>query len=339
MLFPQEAPPLIPALASGRYYIKWTQLADLPAPMWAACVIVQDKKVYVAGGSSPDVKAYDQTFVYDINTDRWSQLPPSGHYLGIPCVVGGKLTIIGGCLSSGKSFTNMTNKVSTLDFNGTGHIWNSYYPDLLTTRCRPGVVTHLEYVIVAGGNSTQGVKDDIEVLNWIENSHWRKVSITLPVPMWSFTPIIADDHLFIAGYYNFHHKSSNSVYQIPVINITRSFDLANSAIKLLWTQLNEASYCCTLVPRLSPPVVVGGRDINGISHSNVKAYDDFSKSWKNIASLSSARSKVAVAVINNNAIIVIGGCTKEGRMTHSSSLTTVEMGQVVKITKPSLIPF
>ena len=340
MLLPQDAPPLMPTLASNKYYVKWISLADLPAPMWAACAAILDEKIYVAGGSSPVMNAYDQTFVYDINADHWDQLPPSGHYLGIPCIIGGKLTIIGGCLSSGKGFTNMTNKVST--FDDSSQTWNSYYPDLLTVRCRPGVVTHLDHVIVAGGNSTEGVKGDIEVLDWIENLLWMKVSITLPVPMWSFTPIIANGHLFIAGYYNFHHKSKNSVYKIPVIYITGSHNplqSSNPAVKLPWIKLADASYCCTLVPNSSPPVIVGGRDINGISHSDIKAYDEFSKSWRKIASLSFSRSKVAVAAVTNNSIIVIGGCTKEGTMTNSSSLTTVEMGQVVKVTKPSLLPF
>ena len=64
------------------------------------------------------------------------------------------------------------------------------------------MVTHLEHVIVAGGglDHTTGAQDDIEVLNWIENSHWRKVSINLPEPMFAFTPIIADDHYVIVGY-------------------------------------------------------------------------------------------------------------------------------------------
>ena len=35
-------------------------------------------------------------YVYDINIDEWNQLPPSGHYYGIPHIIGGKLVIIGG---------------------------------------------------------------------------------------------------------------------------------------------------------------------------------------------------------------------------------------------------
>ena len=40
----QEAPPLMPTFASGKYHIKWNKLEDIPAPMYHAFVTVQDKK-------------------------------------------------------------------------------------------------------------------------------------------------------------------------------------------------------------------------------------------------------------------------------------------------------
>ena len=180
-----------------RYHIKWTRLADLPAPLYDAHVAVQGHKVYVAGGVSPVEDAIHQVYMYDTNTDQWGQLPPSGHYYGIPHIIGGKLAIIGGRLSATKK---RTNKVST--FDEESQTWISYYPDLLSVRSKPGVVSHLEHVIVAGGARDDNTlaQDDIEVLNWIENSHWRKVPIKLPVPKSVFIPTISDDHLLIVGY-------------------------------------------------------------------------------------------------------------------------------------------
>ena len=122
----------MPALTSDRYYIKWTQLADLPVPLYATYAAVQDKKVYVTGCDSPVEDAYHQVYVYDINTDQWGQLPSPGHYCGIPHIIGGRLAIIGGRLSA----TKMTNKVSTFDEDS--QTWTSYYPDLLSVRSKPG---------------------------------------------------------------------------------------------------------------------------------------------------------------------------------------------------------
>jgi len=334
LLSTQEVPPLMPALTSGRYYIKWTQLADLPVPLSDEYVAVQDKKVYVTGGNSPFVYAEHQVYVYDINTDQWGQLPPSGHYKGIPHIIGGKLAIIGGRLSATKK---RTNKVSTFDENS--QTWISHYPDLLSVRSRPGVVSHLEYVIVSGGvrptaedDDSPVVQEDIEILNWIKNSHWRKVSIKLPVPMYGFKPTITDDHLLIVCYSGADLSGYKNAYKIPVSNITSIDQQHNSDTLTKWTKLTATDYwLIALVPSSSPPVVVGGEGYfseGGIS-TDIKMYDNSNKSWKKIGSLSSARSRVAVATVYNNAIIVIGGCTKGGNVANanSSSLTVVELGQ------------
>ena len=323
----------MPALTSGRYHIKWTQLADLPVPLYDTYVAVQDKKVYVAGGVSPVGDAEHQVYVYDINTDQWGQLPPSGHYYGIPHIIGGRLAIIGGRLSATKK---MTNKVSTFDEDSP--TWTSYYPDLLSVRSKPGVVSHLKHVIVAGGarptaedDNTPVVQDDIEVLNWIENSHWRKLSIKLPAPMCAFKLIISDDHLLIVGYNFAYINRAKSTHKIPVAHMRSSIDQPhNTDTPTRWSELTEADHWNTvLVPSSSPPVVVGGQDTTYTSTADIKMYDNSNKSWKKIGSLSSARSYAAVAAVYNNAIVVIGGYTKGGTVANrnSSSLTVVELGQ------------
>ena len=255
-----------------------------------------------------------------------------GHYYGIPHIIGGRLAIIGGWLSA----TNkMTNKVST--FDGDSQTWSSYYPDLLSVRLRPGVISHLKHVIVAGGlrsdYNTPVVQDDIEVLNWIENSHWRKVSSKLPVPMFLFTPTISDGDLIIVGYWNTDFKIDNSAYKIPVTNITASVDQQHKIdTPTQWTELTAADHFWTaLVPSSSPLVVVGGEDATGtIPTADIKMYDNSNKSWKKIGSLSSARSRIGVAAVYNNAIIIIGGCTKadtDQANAYLSTLTVVELGQ------------
>ena len=297
--------------------------------MYHAYATIQDKKVYVAGGASPVDGAKHQVNVYDVNTNHWDQLPPSDHYYGVPHIIGGKLAIIGGRLSA---TDEITNKVST--FDEICQTWTSYYPDLLSVKTRPGVATHLEHVIVAGGvkfdNNTLVVQDDIEVLNWMKNSYWQKVSINLPVPMAGFTPIITDDHLLIVGYTSGIERVTN-VYKIPVDDITRSGDQQQTSdTSTKWiTMTNDTHKFTALVPGSSPPVVVGGHDQSGTTTSDIKMYDDSSKSWKNISSLSSARSLVAIAAVSNNAIIVIGGFTKGGSWDKhkSSSVSTVELGQ------------
>ena len=257
-----------------------------------------------------------------------------GPVYGIPHIIGGRLAIISGRLSATKK---RTNKVSTFDEDS--QTWTSYYPDLLSVRSKPGVVSHLEHVIVAGGgrpaaedDDTRVVKDDIEVLNWIENSHWRKVSIKLPVRMYGFRSTISDGHLLIVGYHGADMRGYKSAYKIPVANVTASiYQQHNRDTPIKWTELTTTDHWDTaLVPSSSPPVVVGGEDKTGLLPTvDIKMYDNSNKSWKKIGSLLSARSCVDVAAVYNNAIVVIGGCTNGGTVANrkSSSLTLVELEQ------------
>ena len=290
-------------------------------------VAVHDKKIHVTG-ISPNDEALHQVYVYDINTDHWNQLPVSGHYFGIPQIIGGKLVIIGGRLSATKK---RTNKVSTFDEDS--HSWIPYYPDMLTARSKPGVVTHQEYVIVAGGTSGEDIKqvqDDIELLNWPENTGWRRVSITLPVPMYDISLTISDGHLIIVNYFSIDLRCYSTVHATPITDVTTS-QYVNGIKSKDWVQLTTASHwAVALVPNSSPLTVLGGIDCSTLPTADIKMYDSSKKSWKNtMSSLTSPRSAATVVAINDTAIIVIGGCTNmdTAATAKSSSLTTVELGQ------------
>jgi len=87
-----------------------------------------------------------------------------------------------------------------------------------------------------------------------------------------------------------------------------------------------------LVPDSSPPIynhwwsLVVSRYNNRLKKydttANIDMYADSSKSWNKIDSLSFARTCTAVAVIDNNAIVVIGGCIDANDFA-SSAITTV----------------
>ena len=332
MQYLQEAPPLLPALISGRYHIKWTQLANLPAKLFSPYVAMQDQIIYVAGHHSPVAEAEEQVYAYDISTDHWSQLSTPGQYYSIPQIIGGRLSIIGGRLSDTRKITN---KVVT--FNKATNKWISYHPNLLSARSKPGVVTHQEYVIVAGGATGDDANlvplDDIEVLNWVENSHWMKVSTHLPLPMFCIRPIISDGSLLFVEYCETRFIVTAEGYKLPVAEIT-------SPVKqhTTWIKLSPASNFNVAILPNSSPLVIGGhrvspqdanKDISLRKHdttANIEMYDDSSKSWKKIDSLSFARTCTGVAAVGNNAIVVIGGCTDANNFA-PSAVTTVELGQ------------
>ena len=300
--------------------------------MYGTYVAVQDRKIYFSGGAGSPVKdARHQVFVYDTDNDRWGQLPTPDHYLAIPQIIGGKLTLIGGRLIATKE---RTNKVSTFDH--TKQSWVSYYPDLLSVRSLPDAVTHMEYAIVAGGvrgDDTPVVLDDIEILDWVKNSQWKRVAIHLPVPMYNLQLTIFDNHLFVVSFTNADKKFNHHVYKLPVALITDSVDQQQCA-STKWVEMGETIHRCpSLVTGLSSLIVAGGYDATHTTTADIMMYDEYEEKWKKIDSLSLPRCRAAATAINNNAIIVVGGYTSTHDSKKSTSLTVVELGQVEEITK------
>lgn len=318
-----EKVPLIPALQAGKHYMKWRRCANLLYPMHTASVATDSGRIYVMG-DCVEKEVLNVVFVYTIASDSWGQLPASNHCWGVLKMVGDKLTVFGGI----DSYTqNRTNKVSTFDKSTSS--WGRYYPDMTKVRFRPGVATHLDYIIVAGGNKDHvNVWNDIEVLNWRQRTEWIKSSICLPAPMWAFSPIVSNDELHIVGFCGQDNRPHRNSYKMPIVYITSTLG-QNHQGRNYWIDLPPSSYYyTTLIPNSSPPVFVGGEDREGVQSSNISMYGSYSDSWRCVDSLSSPRAGVAVAAIDKYSIIVIGGYTK-GHSTSAaklSSLPTVEIG-------------
>ena len=312
----------MPALTSGRYHIKWTRLADVPIPLYCAstCVAVRGQKFYVAGYNTPIANTLQHVYEYDISTNCWDQLPSPGQYFGVPHIIGGKLCIIGGhrCATN-----EITNQIVT--FSENTHSWIYHYPNLLSARSEPGVVTHLEHVIVAGGasgNDGSIVLDDIEVLNWIKNSQWRRVSVHLPTPMFNLKLTISTDYIFIVGYGNAYRIWEKGIFKTAINAITIS-DSQHSG----WDKVTPPfQWNVSPVPNSSPPLIIGGRD-DRLTTVDIRIYDVAGETWKTVDSLTFARSSAIVAMYSDNAIVVMGGHT-DAHEFESSSINLVEMGQV-----------
>ena len=285
------------------------------------CTAVRGHKIYVAGHNTANGHALEHVYEYNISTDRWEQLPSPGQYYGVPHIIGGKLCIIGGRLCETQA---RTNKIST--FNEAKDLWTSHYPDLLSERTAPGVITHLEHVIVAGGGIDIGdgriksAADDIEILNWTDNLQWRKVSVHLPKPMVNLKMTICDECMFIVGYCDSTKVWGKEKYKIAINAITKGEDVT-------WDQITAENLCHTTpVPNSASLLTIGGFDSQGTT-ADIKMYDVTSKQWKNTkSSLTFARSSPGVAMVSANAIVVIGGYT-DAENIGSSCTNIVEMGQ------------
>ena len=283
------------------------------------CTAVQDHKICVAGYNTATTLQRVYVYVYDVTTDCWDCLTSPDQYHGVPHIIGGKLCIIVGQLCSNGQ---RTNKIVT--FDEVTCSWKSYYPNLLSASSGPGVITHLEHVIVAGGASGDGhtIFDDIEVLNWIENLQWMKASVHLPKAMFNLKMTTCSEHIFIVEYDNSYRETETNSFKIAIDAVT-NLTISN-AKPVSWDHITPPSHFATsAVPNSCSPLIIAGNG-NQQTTANIQMYDTSSKEWKKVGSLTSIRNSPGVAMVGDNAIVVIGGYG------HAPDFSTyvVEMGQV-----------
>ena len=252
---------MVPSLQSGYYQLTWEKCSDLPSPLYYASIALHDNKVYTMAGDAPDNNTHYYVYVYDINGNQWDRLPRPGQYRGRLQMINGNLTVIGG---RDNTTRKRTNKVTTYNNNS----WKKIYPNMIKARLKPGVVTHLDYVIVAGGaldDKTFG--DDIEVLNYKQSSHWVIARMKLPEPMWVPSLTISDDLLYIVGY-SITTGRTNAAHKVPVDIITSSAAQLTSNQTAHWTKLPPTPHLNTaVIPNSCPPVIIGGSIATGCLNS------------------------------------------------------------------------
>ena len=256
-------------------------------------------------------------------------LPQPGHRFGVLHMLDDRLTIFGGSDPVTRKYHN---KVTT--YNNDTNKWYSHYPDMLHKRLKPGVITYHNYVIVMGGMSSPDTHhDSIEVMEYHDLLQWKEVAVHLPVPMWAIKPTISGNNIIIVGYSNTGGRSYGH-YQITTDEIISSLDQPLSTGTKWKKMLHATHYGTVTVPYSNPPLIIGGQshaNQGSIRTSDISLYDVSRNSWRKVDSLTSARSRVGVALINDHSIIVIGGSTSgEGvEAAKASSVTTVEIGNIV----------
>ena len=149
----------------------------------------------------------------------------------------------------------------------------------------------------------------------------------LPEPMAIPSLTISDGLLYIVGYSR-ATGTINAAYKLSIDIITSPTDQLTSNH---WTKLPLAPHCYTaIIPNTSPPVIIGGSDIQCVPTADIRVLDVPNNSWKKIASLTSPRSSIAVVPINLDSILAIGGHTGgrgvEEALKHS--ISRVEKGSV-----------
>ena len=300
--------------------LQLTTCAELPAPMYWAYAVTKGTDVYVTGGNFCNGTAVENLLKFDVLNNKWVKLPSPKFHHGVPIIIEGKLSLIGGRKPSNKVAVNNVNT-----FNEDSGQWEpDHYPGMIQPRYRPAVVEHGDYVIVLGGKIKERstLTNSIEVMN-VQDRTWTALATHLPKKMYDMQATVSHDLLWIVGYDDGSHRH-NKNYAIPVDDI-----LSEHSVKHPWKELARDTmyYKMSVIPQSYPLVALGGDERQNKTVSAVVVFDPITESWNEVTSLNGPRAHCAVAPIGERAILVIGGCTEtvNVKACNSSCLKTVEM--------------
>ena len=297
------------------------KMADLPIPTTNATAVLIGRNVYIAGGVAPDVRSAQIVQVYNIDTGKWSTLPPAPQYDYEAIAINNNLVLIGGKESSTRKITNM---VST--WLVEEETWTQTIPPKSTRRFRPGVFLLKNYLFVFGGRGEDGktLLDSFEVLN-IEENQWSSGRGLLPQPLINLKLGVFGDAVVLTSARNSTTTSTimttTKVWKIPVRVLEDSVTNPSSQ-PIQWTPIANAPYYrSSLLTNSKHPVLVGG-ERGDQSTKDISLYTP--DHWKIVGHLSEPRIGPTVVAISDTSFMVFGGFT-DPQNSLRSSLKSVEL--------------
>ena len=301
----------------GQSSLHSVKMADLPFPIANATAVPIGRNVYLAGGVAPDVRSSQIFQVYNIDTGKWSTLPPAPQYCSEAIAINNNLVLIGGRESSTRKITNM---VST--WLVEEERWTQTIPPMSMRRLSPGVLLLKNYLFVFGGRGEDDktLLNSFEVLN-VEENQWRSGRGLLPQPLYNFKLGVFGDVVIITSAWISTTTSTTKSWKIPVRVLEDSVTNSSSQ-PIQWTPIADTPYKSpSLLTNSKQPVLVGG-------HRGGQSTKDFylyvSNRWEIVGHLSEPRVRPAVVVISDTSFLVFAGYT-DVQHPLQSFLKSVEM--------------
>lgn len=159
-------------------------------------VLTHQNHVYVGGGNSAKIEFTRTVMEYDIAGNKWSCLPITAYYTFSMAVVGGLVTVIGGC----SVVTACVSDALTSYEEGSSK-WTVKFPPMPTKRCATSSVSTSGHLVVVGGiaEDENGYLDVVEVLD-TSSMIWSTVcSFPMRVTFMSITSCDLTGRIYLLG--------------------------------------------------------------------------------------------------------------------------------------------
>lgn len=222
---------------------KWRHQTKLPEKFWVTSVAELNKKVYISVRTG-EFSRYNP-FVYDLNKDKWDQLPPLPsdiHQFSLVAVHKiNRILAIGG---------ENINVISKKVFTWNENTWSNEYTDMPTARSRPSSICYDTSVIVAGGiiKNPDIFTQAVEIL-YINGSYSRwDIVEQLPFGVYGAIPLIVENTIYIAVGYddqtlvnNIRYDSTRNIVKANIPDLLKSSN-ENKVNKSIWKKLPDMPY-------------------------------------------------------------------------------------------------
>ena len=303
---------------------KCTVMCQAPCRMIRGSATVDGSMAYFITSSGRTVQAYDTDEVV------WSRMPECPCEAFTLAVVNGLLTAVGGEQSD-----KPTNTLLSLTWEGSKRKWSEHFPPMPTKRCLTAVVCSGRSLVVAGGTGDDYTRlSTVEVMD-TESLQWFTAS-NLPHPLTRTSATIYGENLYMLGGFDQSGHETKSVFtcslsallqssrpQLLGARLKRSLSLAQEPRvwqKTVDTPVYQSTYT-TLCGHL---LAVGGCDSDYKPTSAIHKYDPVKNSWTVISHVAIPRSRILVAVLPGDKLMVVGG-----RDTSCTCVSDVEIATVL----------
>ena len=296
-------------MESPKKMLQWRSGADMPNHMnyYPEAVVINRNQVYVGAGSTRDFREREVVMVYEIATDRWSELPPYDcHWFGMVSINGNHhLVLVGGVdIQSGTG--KRTNKLGMWDEETNK--WVHPYPPMPTARSGPTVTNFNDrWLIAAGGyNVVEGPLTTVEILD-VLSCCWYCAS-PLPTEQFKMSSAIIGNMWYLLGGYPY-----GSSQQVLCVCLD---DLIYQALYQLitpsspWKKLPDTPAAKSTALSLDGCLLAAG----GVCNMAIHLYQPSSRSWVKVWDLTSNKRECACTVLPNGEVFVVGGDTSDANL-------------------------
>ena len=288
--------------------LNWRCGPDMPFGMqgYVQSVVVEGT-VYVGGGfAGLDSNNNYIVMTYDISTGKWATLPPYRVRSFAMTVINNQLVLVGGINHSG----DVKSKVVGLWDADYKH-WTHPYPEIFTARSNCSAVVYNEWLVVAGGVTTdRAVLSSVEVMN-INTKKWYAGPQTC-VPWYLMkTAIVGEECFFMSGHTGekvLSATATTNVYSVSLPYLISKLE-SNEREGQIWKEISGLQTTYSTPLSISGSLLaVGGWDKDYKAMTAIHLYQPETGEWVKVGDLPRPRYDCTRVLLNpNREILVVGG--------------------------------